>query len=124
MKASRSLGVFLLGVLLLQGCGKKADAHKPVDQIQKEVQAMSKTDLEKEARAYGDAIMAKKADAEKVAEKVKSLSPTEMFSDKAKNIKNELSEIQSQLSALIERYQIYARKYQETGGDMNAIKIS
>lgn len=124
MKASRLLAIFLLGVFVLQGCGKKADANKPVDQIQKEVQSMSKADLEKEAKAYVDAIMAKKADAEKVAEKIKSLSPTEMFSDKAKSIKTELSEVQSQLSALTERYQIYARKYQEVGGDMSAIKLS
>lgn len=123
-KLAMSLMVLLIAGAALQGCGKKADTQKPVDQIQQEVQSMSKADLESNAKAYVNEISSRKSELDKIASQLKSLSPTEMFGEKAKGIKDELSKVQSDLSALTQRYEIYAKKYQEVGGDVSAIKIA
>jgi archaellum component FlaC len=117
------LAVLVLTLAVFQGCAKKADPNKPIDQIQQEVQAMSKSDLEGNAKAYVNEITARKSELDKIGDQLKSLSPTEIFGDKAKGIKDQLSKVQTELSALTQRYEIYAKKYQEVGGDLSAIKI-
>lgn len=117
-----SLMVLFLAAAVV-GCGKKADTSKPIDQIQQEVQAMSKADLESNAKAYVNEITAKKSELEKIGAELKTLSPTEIFGEKAKGIKDKLSSVQSEMSALTQRYEIYAKKYQEVGGDLSTIKI-
>lgn len=123
-KVFASFMVLFLAAAVLQGCGKKADTSKPIEQIQQEVQSMSKADLESSAKAYVNEITAKKSELEKIGAQLKSLSPTEIFGEKAKGIKDQLSGIQSEMSALTQRYEIYAKKYQEVGGDLSTIKIS
>lgn len=121
------MSVFFCGVLAIafvSGCAKKADTNKPVEQIKAEVEKMSVSDLESNAKAYANEIIAKKSEIEKVADKVKSLSPTELFGDKAKSLKDQMSQIGNDVSALTERYQIYAQKFQQAGGDVSKIKIA
>lgn len=120
----RMLLMGLAVVAFVYGCGKKADTNKPVEQIKQEVQAMSLSDLESNAKAYAKEVEAKKPELEKIAAEMKTLSPTEIFSDKAKEIKSRLSSVQGEISALMERYQVYAQKYQETGGDVSKIKVA
>ena len=108
----------------VSGCGKKADPKKPIDQVKTEAEKMSAKDLEATAKAYVQEIAAKKTEVREVTSQVKSLSPSELFGDKAKNLKDEISRIVSDVSALTERYEIYARKYQELGGDLSNIKVS
>ena len=122
-KVFSSVMVLFLAATVL-GCGKKADTRKPIEQIQQEVQSMTKSDLESNAKAYVNEITARKSELEKIGAQLKTLSPTEIFGDKAKGIKDELAKVQDNLSALTQRYEIYAKKYQEAGGDLSAIKIS
>lgn len=114
----------MLAVAFVSGCAKKADTNKPVEQIKAEVEKMSISDLESNAKAYANEIIAKKSEIEKVADKVKALSPTELFGDKAKSLKDQMSQIGNDVSALTERYQIYAQKFQQSGGDVSKIKIA
>ena len=114
-------GVLALG---LAACAKKADTNKPVEEIKAEVQTMSLKDVESNAKAYAHEISAKQSEVEKVSQQVKSLSATEIFSEKAKGLKEQISKIGNEVSALTERYQIYAQKYQELGGDIANIKAS
>lgn len=120
------VSLFLLSVALfsLSGCGKKADANKPIDQVQKEAAAMSANDLQSYAEAYAKEISKQKKELEKVGEQVKSLSPKELFSDKAREIKDSLGKIEANVSNLTQRYQVYADKFREKGGDLNKIQIS
>lgn len=106
------------------GCSEKADTGKPVEQIKREAQGMSLSELESNAKTYANEIKAKKAELEKTAAPLKMLSAADFFGDKAKDIKSQLSKIQSEVSALTERYQLYAQKYQEAGGDVSKIKIA
>ena len=126
MKKGINFG-FLLGILVcslaISGCGKKADTNKSVDQIHKEVEAMSVNDLEGYAKAYANEILAKKSDVEQLTQKLKSIPVTELFGDKAKSLKDDLSKIGSDVSALSDRYQVYVQKFQEKGGDLSKVKI-
>ncbi|MFA6600184.1 MAG: hypothetical protein WC352_05045 [Candidatus Omnitrophota bacterium] len=120
----RSVALVMALSVFAFGCGKKADINKPIDKIQAEVQKMSVGDLEKSARAYADAIKVRQADVSKVSEQLKALSPKELFSGKAKSIRDEAAAITRDVNALTQRYEIYARKFLEKGGDMAKIKIS
>ena len=124
MKTKFAVLLFVIAAAFtVYGCAKQADTSKPVEQIKQEVQAMSVSDLESNAKAYVNAITARQSDLEKIGAQLKTLSPTEIFGDKAKGIKEQLSKIQSDVSALTERYQVYAQKYQAAGGDISKIKI-
>ena len=115
--------VCTVAALGLTGCGKKADTSKPIDQIQKEVQNMPLNELQKNAEAYAQEIQKKQGGVEKILGQVKQLSPTELLGTKGAKIKSDASKIQAELGELTQRYQIYAQKFQEKGGDPAQIKI-
>lgn len=122
----KAISMVLVAVAFVSfaGCGKKADANKPLDQIQKEVETMSANDLQAYAQSYVKEINNQKKELGKVGEQVKSLSPKELFSDKAREIKDQLGKIEANVSNLTQRYQVYADKFREKGGDLNKIQIS
>ncbi len=114
----KSLAFFLAAFLtvgLVYGCAKKADTHKSVDQIRQEVQSLSVQDLQAYAKAYQSAVDKQKAEAEKIAEELKKIPFTQMLGDESKSIKERLEKVQSQVSALAERYQVYIDKLREKG---------
>lgn len=106
------------------GCTKKADAAKPMDQVRAEAEKMTAADLEATAKAYASEIAAKKSDVEKIQAKLSGLSLQDMVGEKAKSIKDEASKVGQEISALTERYEVYAQKFQATGGDVSKIKLS
>ena len=121
---SKWILVLMMALMLpLTGCSKKTDTAKPVEQVRTEVQSMSIQDLEANAKAYADAILAKQGEVEKVAQEMKEIPVTQMLSDKAKGLKDQLVGMQTEVAGLAERYQIYAEKYQQLGGDMTKIKV-
>lgn len=125
MKKANHLFLSVLMVFLaLAGCGKKADTSKPVDQIKTEVQNMSLTDLEANAKAYAKEIASQKSEVEKISEQIKAFSVKDLLSEKADSIKAQMEQIGNQVSALTERYQVYADKFLEKGGDIAKIQIS
>ena len=97
----------LLG--LLSACGQKAtvDEKKPVAEIKTEAQKMDTSALQGEIEAYKGAITAKTADLDKIQAQIKDIPLTEMFGDKAKDLKGQLSNISDSLSNLNERLQVY-----------------
>ena len=119
----KSLMLVLAVALAFTGCGKKADTSKSVDQIRNEAQAMSVADLEANAKAYVSEIQAKKSEIEKVTDQVKQLSPADLLGEKSKSLKDQLNQLGGQISALTERYTVYAQQYQEKGGDLSQIQI-
>ena len=123
MRIFTTLLIALLSLAALAGCGKKADASKPMEQVQAEAGKMSVSDLEASAKAYASEIASKKSDVEKIQSQLKGLSITEMMGEKGKNIKDQAAAIGRQVSALTERYQVYAQRFQAAGGDMAKIQI-
>ena len=113
------LAVLTLVVFTVVGCGKKADANKPIEQVKTEAQAMSAADLQKTAEAYAKEITSKKSEMTKTSEELKKLSPKDLLGEKAKSIKDRISALGSEASELTKRYEIYAREYKAKGGDVS-----
>ncbi|OGW80797.1 MAG: hypothetical protein A3G33_00515 [Omnitrophica bacterium RIFCSPLOWO2_12_FULL_44_17] len=120
----RSLAIFLILVLAVTGCAnQKADTSKSIDQVKAEAEKMSVGSLENAAKAYASAIAAQKKEVEKIVTQMKGLPPQELFSEKGKGIRQEISKVQSQLSELTKRYNIYLQKLKEKGGDITKVAI-
>ncbi len=117
-------GIVLLNVFALAGCGSQADSSKPIAEVKAEAEKMSVKDLEKRAQVYAEAIMDQKGEMSKVGDELKSLSPKDIMGEKGKSLKNEMSALSSQVTELTKRYDVYAKKYRELGGDASKIKIS
>lgn len=124
MKTKSVLPILLTLVLCAYGCGKKTDLHKPIEQVKAEAQTMSSSDLEKTAQAYAKEISVRKNELGKVTEELKKLSPKDLLSEKSKSIKERASRIGSEVGELTGRYDVYARKFAEKGGDLSRIKLA
>ena len=126
MKTVRNIGFcFLLGafLLVLLGCGKKADENKPLSEVKAEAEAMSAEQLRAIATKYQEAIVAKKGEVEKFTAKLKDISVTEMLGAEAKEIKADVENINKSVTALRDRYQVYYQKLKEKGGDTSGLGV-
>jgi hypothetical protein len=118
------LCVALAGCVLgLSGCGKKADESKPIADVQAEAAKMDVAQLKAKAMEYKDALVAKKADIEKVAAKLKEIPVTEQLGADAKALQADIANLNKSVSALTERFQIYYNKLKEMGGDVSGLEI-
>lgn len=117
---SLMLAVFLL---LLSGCGKKADENKPISEVQAEAAKMNVQDLKAMAMSYKDAIEAKKVDVENLAAKLKGIPVAQLLGEKAKQLKADIDSLNKSLSALKERFQIYYDQLKAKGGDLSGLQI-
>jgi hypothetical protein len=126
MKATSNiiLCLFLTVCLLTAlGCGKKADENKPISEVKTEAETMSTDDLRAAAISYKEAIMAKNAEVEKIAAKLKDIPVTEMLAEEAKGLKADMENLNKSVSALQERFKIYYDKLKEKGGDLSGLEI-
>lgn len=108
--------------LVLLGCGSKADENKPISDVKAEAEKMSTKQLRATALSYKEAMIAKKADIEKLAANLKDVPVTEMLGAEAKKIKTEMDNISKSVSALQERFDIYYNKLKEKGGDTSGLE--
>jgi ATP-dependent Clp protease ATP-binding subunit ClpA len=112
-----------LSLLVLFGCGKKADENKPISQVQAEAEKMNVADLKAMAMKYKDAIEVKKADVEKVAAKLKEIPVTQLLGDDAKKLKADIDNLNKSISALKERFEVYYNQLKTKGGDLSGLQI-
>jgi chromosome segregation ATPase len=110
-------------VLGLSGCGKKADENKPIADVQAEAAKMNVEQLKAKAMEYKDALVAKKADIEKVAAKLQEIPLTEQLGTEAKALQTDIANLNKSVAALTERFQIYYNKLKEMGGDVSGLEI-
>ena len=123
MKFLTAMLVAVLSLTALYGCGKKAETQKPIEQVRAEAEKMSVTQLESTAKSYASEIASKRDAAEKMQGELKGLSIQDMLGEKGKGIKDQVTALSQQVSALTARYQVYAQKYQAAGGDISKIQV-
>jgi predicted nucleic acid-binding Zn-ribbon protein len=114
--------VTLLSVSLL-GCGGKADESKPMTEVKAEAEKMNVEQLKAAATKYKDAIVAKKADVQKLMDKVKEVPPMEALGDEAKELKTDIDSLNKSISSLKDRFQVYYDKLAEKGGDTSGLQL-
>ena len=115
--------LLVLSSLVLCGCGDKADASKPVSEVEAEAATMDVAKLTSMAMAYKDAISAKKGDIDEVMAQFKKVPVAEMVGEDAKGLKADIDVLTKDISALKERFEIYYNKLKEKGGDLSGLEI-
>jgi len=125
MKTVRNIVICLLVVCFvgLSGCGKKADETKPISEVKTEAEGMSVEKLKSTAMAYKEALVAKKADVEKLMTKLKDVPVAKLMGEEAKGLKGEVDDLGKSISALKARFQVYYDKLKEKGGDLSGLEI-
>ncbi len=126
MKNLRHITFYFLPVLcllLLAGCGGKADEDKPLSEVKAEADQMSVEKLRSMAMAYKDAILDKTRDVEALSLRLKNIPLTEMVGSEAKGLKADIDDLNKSISALKARFQVYYDKLKEKGGDVSGLKI-
>jgi len=118
-----SLLACFLGACSVAGCAKKADEKKPTPQVKAEAEAMNADDLREMALAYKEAILAKRKDVERMAEKIKEIPITEILSEEGKRLKAEVDTLLRSVAALTERFEIYYDRLRETNVDLSEVSL-
>jgi len=129
--------LFILSLLALVGCSKKAsedesasatsvktvDTEKPVSQVQAEAETMSNEDLKAMAIKYKEAILAKQDQIKDLVAKIKEIPITEASGQEAQSLKTDLKSIESTLTAMKDRFQVYYDKLKENGGSLSGLEL-
>ena len=103
--------------------GGKVDTTTPIAELKAAAASMDVEQLKTIATKYQKAIVAKKADIEKVTAKLQEIPKLELLGEEAKTLKAEIDEITSSLSTLKERFQVYLDKLIELKADVSAFTI-
>jgi hypothetical protein len=118
------LCMLIAGCLLgFTGCSKKADTEKPIADIQAEAGKMNVEQLKAKAMEYKDAIVAKKAEIEKVAAKLKAIPITQQMGDEARGLQTDIATLSKTMANLTEKFQVYYSKLQEAGGNVSGLEM-
>ena len=112
-----------LCLFAILGCGKKADENKPISEVKAEAEKMDTDGLRDMAMVYQKSITAKNGEVEKLTAKLKDIPVTEMMGDEAKELKTDVDNLNTSISALKERFEVYYQKLKEQGGDLSGLQI-
>lgn len=104
-------------------CSKKADTNKSIADIQAEASKMNVEQLKAKAMEYKNAIVAKKAEIEKVATKLKAIPITQQMGTEAKALQTDIANRSKTMADLTERFQVYYNKLKEKGGSVSGLEI-
>lgn len=99
------------------------DVERSVSEIQTEAKAMTVESLKATALKYKDAILAKQADVEKLAAKIKEIPLTEALGEEAKKLKADLGNLETGLKSLKDRFQVYYDALKQKGADLTDLAL-
>jgi hypothetical protein len=121
------IGLFVCAAVCIAigfaGCAGKADEGKPLADVQADAQKMDVKQLTAMATKYKDAIVAKKADVDKVIAKIKDIPLADAMGKEAGELKKEVDALSTSVKALKERFDIYYNKLVEKGADVSGLGI-
>jgi hypothetical protein len=118
------LCILIVGCLFgFAGCGKKADTEKSIADVQAEASKMNAEQLRAKAMEYKNAIVAKKAEIEKVAAKLKGIPITQQMGAEAKALQTDTANLSKTVADLTARFQVYYNKLKEMGGNVSGLEI-
>lgn len=119
-------GLCILIVCCLFGfasCSKKANTDKSIADVKAEASKMNVEQLKAKAMEYKDAIVAKKAEIEKVTTKLKEIPLTQQMGTEAKALQTDIANLSKAMADLTERFQVYYNKLKEAGGSVSGLEI-
>lgn len=111
-----------LALVIVGGCGKKADENKPMPEVRSEAEQMGTSQLRATAMKYKEAIAAKRAEVEKLVEQLSEIPIAEKLGEEAANIKKEMDSLKESIDAFKERFQVYYDKLKEKNSDLTGLE--
>ncbi len=129
--------LLLVSLLALVGCSKKADENpppsaakmeavdtaKPISEVRAEAKTMSTEDLKATAIKYKEAVLAKKDEIEDMVAKVKEIPLAEVLGKEAQTLKTDLKNLESTLTTIKDRFQVYYDTLKEKGGSLSGLEL-
>lgn len=100
-----------------------ADLNQSVEQIKEKVAGFDKTQVLAYVDQYKSVLLEKKGQIADLTGQLKDLSMTELMGDKAKVLKDQITQYSDQFSGLKDRYSIYLQKLEELGVDLSAYTL-
>jgi hypothetical protein len=91
--------------------------------IQAEAGKMNVEQLRAKAIEYKDAIIAKKAEIEKVTAKLKEIPIAQQMGTEAKTLQTDVANLSKAMADLAEKFQVYYNKLREKGGSTTEFEI-
>jgi uncharacterized lipoprotein NlpE involved in copper resistance len=127
----------LFSLLALVGCSEKADENdstsaakmetvdtaKPIVEVQAEAKTMSNEDLKATANKYKEALLAKQDEVKDMAAKIKDIPIADILGQEAQTFKADLKNLESTLTAIKGRFQVYYDKLKEKGGNLSGLEL-
>lgn len=110
-------------MLLLSGCGSKADENKPMSDVKAESETMSVEKLRATAMAYKETIEAKRGELEKITAKLGEIPLAEVLGQEAKSLKSDFEKLNESVGALTERFGVYHGKLKELKADVSDLAL-
>lgn len=131
--------LLILFLSITLGCSKKGDegtaastagagavsvdTQKPIAEVQAQAETMTVDSLKATAIKYKEAILAKQAELQKLAAKLKEIPITEALGEEAKALKTDLQSVEASLKALKDRFQVYYDTLKKKGGDVSGLML-
>lgn len=95
-------------------------ATRPLTEVKAEAANLNVTQLKETALKYKDAITAKSGELQPLLEKLKALPLSQKLSGEGLQIKDQINQIKGSVTALKDRYDVYANRLKEMGVDVSA----
>ncbi len=112
-KMKRMMGV-LAGALaaagILCGCGESVDENKPIAEVRAEAAKLDAKQLEAKIEACKKFLDEKKKEADALAKQISEIPLKEMLGEKAKGLKQQVSEITESTGKVTEQMNVYAEE--------------
>jgi len=97
------------------------DTQKPISEVQAQADTMSVDSLRATALKYKEAILARQAEIQKLAEKMKEIPIADALGQEAKQLKTDLQNLETSVKALKDRFQVYYDTLKKKGGDLSGL---
>ena len=104
----RLFWILPLLAIALVGCGSgEPDAGKTPEQVEQDAGGMDQGDLQKTVDEYKAKISEQQGKLEEIQKQIKDLPVTEMMSEKANELKQQVTKISDQIKELEAKLQVY-----------------
>jgi len=98
---------------IVSGCGgSKISETRPIADVQNEAKTMPVGQLSRMVESYKTVIASKQAQIETLKEKIKAMPITQLLSDEAKALKEDIAKVTGSMQALNERMLVYVKELQ------------
>ena len=125
--STRSGMIVLLGFVVLTGCGQTSteDAlqQRPLSDVIAEANELSNDGLERQARAYRDAVVKQNEELDRLKQTKRDLDYVEKTGPRAKELDKQMQVLGKSIGRLIERHRVYINRLHQKGLPTDGLEL-